>query len=403
MIVGPAETSPVETAGRQVLITGATGLLGSYLVRDLLLAGENPVVLVRPDRKRNPAARIEAMVTGWEAALGESLPRPTVIAGDLTAPCCGRDADTVRRLGDRCGAILHNAASLTVHGADREGEPWRTNVGGTSHVLDLARAAGIGEFHHVSTAYVCGLRSGRILESELDVGQRFGNDYESSKVEAEALVRRAGHLRSLTVHRPSIIVGDSRNGYTSTYHGLFAVVRLGHTMLPRMIIGSTSSKSLLRILGINARDRKNFVPVDWVSAVIAHVLRTPSAHGRTYHLTHPQPVPTELIARVTQEAVERFSPSAAPDDPDVRDERWFADTMRSQLGVYRSYLRCDPEFDRAATKAHADHIPCPRLDHESLLRMARFAIECDFGRRPETWRRPDCWHRPQVSCTAGAG
>ncbi len=40
----------METAGRQVLITGATGLLGSYLVRDLLLAGENPVVLVRPAR-----------------------------------------------------------------------------------------------------------------------------------------------------------------------------------------------------------------------------------------------------------------------------------------------------------------------------------------------------------------
>lgn len=397
MIVGPAEMSPEVSSGRQLLLTGATGLLGSYLVRDLLLAGERPMVLVRPDRKRDPAARIEAMVAGWEAALGESLPRPTVVAGDLTVPCCGLDTETVRAIGDRCSAIVHNAASLTFHGADRDGEPWRTNVAGTAHVLELARAAGIGTFHHVSTAYVCGLRTGRIMETELDVGQRYGNDYERSKVEAEAVVRRASHIRSLTVLRPSIIVGDSRTGYTSTYHGLFAVVRLGHTMLPRMVIGSTSSKSLLRILGIDARDRKNFVPVDWVSAVIAHVLRTPAAQGRTYHLTHPQPVPTELIARVTQEAVERFSPSASPDDPDVRDERWFADTMRSQLGVYRSYLRSDPEFDRSATAAHAGHIPCPELDHDALLRMARFAIECEFGRRPETWRLPES------TCGACAG
>ncbi|NBV44160.1 MAG: NAD-dependent epimerase/dehydratase family protein [Planctomycetia bacterium] len=124
MIVGPAEMSPEVSSGRQLLLTGATGLLGSYLVRDLLLAGERPMVLVRPDRKRDPAARIEAMVAGWEAALGESLPRPTVVAGDLTVPCCGLDTETVRAIGDRCSAIVHNAASLTFHGADRDGEPW---------------------------------------------------------------------------------------------------------------------------------------------------------------------------------------------------------------------------------------------------------------------------------------
>lgn len=396
MIAGPAESSLVDDGCRQVLVTGGTGLLGSYLVRDLLRAGERPVLLVRPDRKRQPADRVEAAVSAWETALGERLPRPTVVAGDLSAPRCGLDDETIGRLAQRCGAILHNAASLTFHGSDRGNEPWVTNVGGTANVLELAAAAGIGEFHHVSTAYVCGLREGRVLETELDVGQRFGNDYEASKVEAERLVHDARHLHSRTVYRPSIIVGDSRTGYTSTYHGLFAVIRLGHTMLPRMLLGSTSAPALLRLLRIDSRDRKNFVPVDWVADVIGHLLRTPAAHGHTYHLTHPEPVPTELVARMTQEAVERFSHAASPDDPDIRDERWFADTMRSQLGVYRSYLRCDPAFDRTATDRMAGHIPCPRLDLDVLLRMARFAIEGDFGRRPQPWR-------PQRSaCASGA-
>lgn len=388
MIAGPSESFSADSSAPQILVTGATGLLGSYVVRDLLVAGERPLVLVRPDRKRDPAARIEALVTAWETDLGRPLPRPVVVAGDIAAPRCGLDADAVRDLGDRCRAILHNAASLTFHNADRDGDPWRTNVSGTAHVLELARAAGIGEFHHVSTAYVCGLRTGRVLETELDVGQRFGNDYERSKVAAETLVHDADHLRSITVYRPAIIVGDSRSGFTSTYHGFYALARLGHTLLPRMLIGSTSGRALLRLLRIDGRDRKNFVAVDWVSEVLCHLVRTPAAHGRTFHLTHPEPVSTATIAGVVQEAVERFSRAASPDDPDVRDERWFADEFRTQLGVYRSYLRCDPDFDRTATATHAGHVPCPTIDHDSLLRMARYAIECDFGRRMPRERLP---------------
>ena len=98
------------------------------------------------------------------------------------------------------------------------------------HVLELCRNAGIRNFHHVSTAYVCGLRQGRILESELDVGQKMSNDYEQSKLQAEKMVRSADFLDSLTVHRPAIIIGDSTNGYTTTYHGFYAPLQAVYTM-----------------------------------------------------------------------------------------------------------------------------------------------------------------------------
>ena len=58
-----------------------------------------------------------------------------------------------------------------------------------------------------------------MLETELDVGQTPGNDYEHSKIEAERLVRAADWLDPPTIYRPSIIVGDSRTGYTATFHG----------------------------------------------------------------------------------------------------------------------------------------------------------------------------------------
>jgi thioester reductase-like protein len=365
-----------------LLLTGATGLLGSYLLRDLLLAGRALAVIARGERKRSPAARVEALVAEWEARLGMRLPRPVVLAGDLTQPACGLDDAALRWVGDHCSELLHNAASLSFKGTSRDEEPWVTNVGGTAHVLELAARAGLRRMHQVSTAYVCGLRTEVVAEADLDVGQSFGNDYERSKVEAERLVRSAGHLDSVTVYRPSIIVGDSVTGYTSTYHGFFAALRLGHTLLTRVPLGSTSGLALLALMGVDPAARKNFVPVDWVARVIATLVGRPEAHGRTFHVTHPDPLPTGTVAATIQEAVETYSRAAAADDPDLQDERWFADNLSSELDVYQRYFRHDPVFDRANLLAHAGDLPCPPLDRETLLRMSRFAIEHEFGRRP---------------------
>jgi thioester reductase-like protein len=374
---------PHESADttRFLAITGGTGLLGSYLVRDLLLAGRHLALIVRRDRKKSAATRVDALVRHWEEALDTSLPRPVVLEGDLAKPLCGLSEEDRHWMHWNCSELLNNAASLSFRGSDRAAEPWLTNVTGTSNTLALAQEVGIEHFHHVSTAYVCGLRTGTVAEDDLDVGQAFGNDYETSKNEAEKMVREAG-FASATVYRPSIIVGDSQTGYTSTYHGFFAGLRLGHTLLTRVVKGSTSGPALLSLLGVNLADHKNFVPVDWVAEVIAHAVQSPEARGQTFHLTHPDPLSMHTVGRVIQEAVETFSVAASPDDPDLCDEQWFADNLRNQLDVYQSYFRNDPVFDRRHTDAIAGHIPCPALDDATLLRMSQFAIETDFGRRP---------------------
>jgi len=381
----PSSTALKSAAPQSLLLTGATGLLGSYLIRDLLLDGRNLAVIVRRSRKQSAADRVEAVVVHWEETLGKRLPRPVVLEGDLTQPLCGLDTDARQWVASHCDEVLNNAASLTFRGSDRGAEPWRTNVTGTDHLLALARETGLRHVHHVSTAYVCGLRSGVVAENDLDVGQSFGNDYERSKVEAEQRVHAAAHavggfLDTATIYRPSIIVGDSSTGWTSTYHGLFAGLRLGHTLLTRVVKGTTSGPALLGLIGVNPLDTKNFVPVDWVSAVIAHAVQTPSARGATYHLTHPEPLSMDTVGRLIQDAVESYSRDASPDDPDLCDEQWFAENLGVQLDIYKSYLRNDPTFDRAHTAAIAGHLPCPPLDMPTLMKMAKFAIDHDFGR-----------------------
>src|ERR1700739_1901309 len=95
------------------------------------------------------------------------------------------------------------------------------NIGGTANVLALIGQTGRAPIPllHLSTAYVCGKRSGPVAEGELDVGQRFANGYESSKAEAERLVRAAQQQGGITaVARPSSVVGRYRGGGVGTFH-----------------------------------------------------------------------------------------------------------------------------------------------------------------------------------------
>jgi len=366
------------------LLTGAAGLLGSYLLRDCLLAGHRLAVLVRPSGSESARQRIDALLTRWEDQTGRLLPRPVVFEGDLCRPDLGLDASDERWIGRHCRAVLHNAAILTFYGTDRQREPWTSNVEGTRNILDLCRRCRIRQFHHISTAYVCGLREGRILEAELDVGQEMGNDYERSKVEAEKLVRSACLEQPATIYRPSIIVGDSQTGYTSTFHGFYALVRLAHTLASQMVLGSITAELLIEAFNMDGHERKDYVPVDWVSSVIAHLLGRPEHHGRTYHMTAAEPTPVAVWSRAIQHAVEQCSSLADPSDPTSRDAQWFVELFRGQAAIYRAYWRDDPKFDRTNTIAALAHLPCPAVDYDMLLRMARFAIQMNFGRRRRT-------------------
>ena len=217
---------------RYTLLTGATGLVGQYLMRDLLMAGERLAVIVRAGKEGTAFERIDAILGRWERELKTHLPRPVVLTGCITASHCGLSPEDLSWIKGNCHRILHNAAVLKFEGVDRSREPWVTNVGGTQNVLNLCREVGIVDLHYVSTAYVCGAQTGVVMESQLDNGQEFRNDYERSKFESEKLVRNCNWIEPATIYRPAVIAGDSHSGYTSSYHGLYLYLRLMATLVP---------------------------------------------------------------------------------------------------------------------------------------------------------------------------
>lgn len=368
------------------LLTGATGLLGNYLLRDLLLAETPVAVIVRSNRRQTARQRVESAMCVWETELGRALPRPVVLEGDISQPDLGLDAVGVRWAAEYCSTLIHNAASLTFHSTSEDGEPWRSNVGGVKNVLEFCRNTQIRKLHHVSTAYVAGLRQGRILESDLDVGQEFSNDYEQSKLEAEKLVRDADFLDPVTVFRPGIIIGDSKTGLTTTYHGYYAALQLAHTIvkvIPQDETGVVGGQKVR--LTLDGTETKHLVPVDWVSAVMSHVITHPELHGNTYHLTPRHPVTTRLIRDVLEQSAGFYGATLTgagdrPGNPSEA-EALFYDHIR----VYNSYWKMDPTFDRSNTDSAVPHLPCPHVDRDLLYRLSRIVIEDDF---PGPSKRP---------------
>lgn len=374
-----------------LLLTGCTGLIGRYLLRDLLTANVPVVALVRPSKDGDGESRLEALLQTWEAALRRSLPRPICVTGDLHQPGLGLAHADRQWLSRRRGAILHNAANVTFHNSNGDGEPWRTNVDGTRHVIELAHEAQIDEFNYVSTSYVCGNRQDPVREEQLDAGQLFESHYEESKFTAEKLVRQAG-FRKLNVFRPCSVTGDTQTGFTSTYHGIYLLAQF--TYFARQRSGVAPGERWHHPLRVfqTGKELHHLVSVDSVAAAIAAILRQQNLSGQTYHLTPVRPCTSaeleSAIARYFGYYGLTFAGPRMPHGEQLNDiERLFYDAM---VRAEHRYFRGDPVFDCTNTLRAFPSWSEIQIDQEYLLRTFDYAVRNRFGRARQ--KRPNYDH-----------
>jgi nucleoside-diphosphate-sugar epimerase len=179
----------------------------------------------------------------------------------------------------------------------------RVNVGGTRNVIEFARSiAGLQHFHHVSTCYVAGKREGPILETELRHEAGYRNFYEESKYLAELEVESVRAELPVTIHRPSVVCGDSRTGETVKYDGVYYLILylLRWPSLSSINIG-------------NHRVSLNLVPVDFVVDAMAALAFDPNAIGKTIQLSDPSPLSTyELFNTIARSLNGKRSRMTAP-------------------------------------------------------------------------------------------
>lgn len=384
-------TQPNELAGTPrgkragyLFVTGASGLVGRYLTCDLLNNGRQLAVLARSNRRLSAHDRIELLVRRWEHKLGHPLPRPIVLEGDVSQPNLGLSRADQDWVSQYCTGLVHNAAVVKFEPAEQDQEPWRTNLLGTRNTLDLARRFELRNIHYVSTAYVCGNRTGLVKETELDCGQNFRNSYEESKFLAEQAVAEFQEFDQKTVYRPAIIAGDSATGYTSSYHGLMWYLRLLALLVPMQPRDPAGRIHTDIELPLSGDEPHNVVTVDWVSKAISRLIDTPEAAGNTFHLVSDFPTTFREVIGWCCDYFNSTGVRFVDRQAGRRATSEFAEVFFSSSRVYQDYDACSVEFDSRNLKRWLPEFSCPQIKREQVIRYLEYGAQDGWGKRRES-------------------
>ena len=298
MFAAAARHANADGENRCALVTGGSGFLGSFIVRDLLDAGfETVIALMRGSTAEEAVARLRSLCWERPELACELGARIQVICGDICAERLGLSFDDYSALANLVTHIVHAAAEIGVNETARQFGT--VNVDGTLNVLlfaDSARRTGALErLVHVSTAYVAGTREGIVREDEL-VDTGFNSLYEQSKFGAEQLVREAATRIPTSIVRPAQIVGDTATGFVTTFNTVYYPLKL-------------YLKGQLPLIPVSAQQKLNMVPVDYVSRMVVRALLDPRAAGTTFHAVIPsdkQPTAAEMLAAVRDWAMDNL-------------------------------------------------------------------------------------------------
>lgn len=169
-----------------IFLTGGTGFLGRNLLPTLVAAGHTVRVLTR-DVSRHP----------WLNTLNSIEP----IIGDVA------DATLMKRAVNGCDTVIHAAAKFRFWG--KRNDFHHTNVVGTRHVLDAARAANVSRFVHISSVVVVGNPANTTSAIDETHATNPQDVYQETKLAAEQLALAYHHEFQLpvTVLRPGAYYG----------------------------------------------------------------------------------------------------------------------------------------------------------------------------------------------------
>ncbi len=363
-----------------LFMTGATGFLGQFVLRDLLARGVRLAVMVRPPRSGSSERlrRLMAEIgTDLDACLrqGQLILVEGVLPDTLPEPTWGRTY-----------AILHCAASIKLF-LNGDGDPFHTNVEGTRAMLAWAERQGIHRLFAVSTAYTCGWSRGLVRETFHREVPEFQTDYERSKWLAEGMLEAWAEVpdRSLTVFRPSFLVGESQTGYTTQFGGFYQLARLIALLKQQHARNGNGNGEPtcipLRIPG-RAEDAQDFVPVDFVSRLMTEVILRPEFHGRIYHLTSPERFTNGFIKQCFEEYFGLCGGTFA--DPDTVLGRCSPDEalLWDQYAIMTPRVMHCPQFDLTHTREvmQASGVRFPVLDRQRVFRLLDYAAARGWGR-----------------------
>jgi thioester reductase-like protein len=258
-----------------LLITGATGFIGRYLVDTIKDDVDKLYLLVRPN-SIDKAKQLFSEIRNIQ-----------FIEGDVYSNDVCHNIEDYETLVSNVDGIVHLAAkydiTMTAHQA------YTNNVIGVQNILTLARRMKkLLFFHHISSYSVNAHGDGVVSENDLSLKAKYGDHYAKSKMQGEYMVRTM-NLPGVKkrIYRPGIVVGHSISGQIDKIDGPYYFLRLIFQLK-----GTLASRAKYFPLPFGPQTVFPIIPVDhlvnWLKFAILRP--EPNKDIECYHLIPQKPV-----------------------------------------------------------------------------------------------------------------
>lgn len=366
-----------------VLVTGASGFLGGYLVKELLERSQNYIVcLIRPDEKNTGSVRLmENLYFLFGKDVVETWPLERIIAaeGDLEKEKFGFSEDVYNMLLERIDSVFHAAAMLWHFG--KMEQFLRVNVQGTENLLAFCSTGSPKKMNHISTLAVSGRRCDNpenlFSEKDFHENMKCPNVYVETKHEAEKRLRPAMLAgQDVRIFRPGFIMGDSKTGRFKKH--------------------ITSDAQYLHLQGhifmrtappLYDDDFMDLTPIDYAAAAIVYIALEPDTPAGVYHVCNPEPILKTKIWDVIREygfPIRIIEPEGYLENVLDADDELFLRGLQSVIVYLGDYEKSPAIFDSSETlkRLEGSGIKCPAPDDALLNRYIDYCVDIGFLPKP---------------------
>ena len=253
---------------QSILLTGATGFLGVFLLRELLQKTSADIYcLVRSEDQVSGQERLVQSLKSYQVWDEKFSNRIIPVLGDLAQPLLGLSEEQFQNLACQIDVIYHNGAWVNFTYPYSVLKP--ANVLGTQEVLRMATQIKVKPVHFISTIGVAK------ISGQSDSNHLSDQGYTESKWVAEKLVKIAGERGvPISIYRPGRISGDSQTGVCNPEDHTFRMIR-GCIQL-----GSVPQQNV----------KVNLTPVDYASQAIVYLSQKESSLNRIFDIVNPQSI-----------------------------------------------------------------------------------------------------------------
>ncbi|MFE3406861.1 thioester reductase domain-containing protein [Streptomyces mirabilis] len=267
----PWTGDPEPLPPRRILLTGATGFLGSHMLLDLLRHSDAHVYcLVRAADEEAALGRLGEALKRYELPWSSEVRRRvTVLPGDIRRPHLGLSDELWTTLTHELDSVVGVAAAVDFLRGYQSLR--QSNVVGSLTLAELAATGRPKPLHHISSIAVFNEVGITAMgeDDPLAHVDRLVAGYDQTKWAAEVALRRArDHGLIVTALRPGGIGGHTRTGAYNPQD-----------------LSSGLLSAFGRFRTVPAFSHLNAAPVDWVSRVAVGVVCEPDAWGYDYNLT----------------------------------------------------------------------------------------------------------------------